>query len=94
MTGTNFSAWLPWIMINHFISALRRDRENSNIERVPEIAVAAPQQDSPDLRKFLIPFQNKDARSPSADRPNDMGLLRRQSNFLRLMADHKAFAFA
>ena len=35
--GTNFSAWVHRIMINHFISALRRARETMDIEQMPEI---------------------------------------------------------
>ena len=45
------------IIINHFISALRRARETADIEQVPEMAVAAPQQDSTDLREVSRAFQ-------------------------------------
>ena len=55
--GTNFSAWVHRIMINHFISAVRRARETMDIEQVPEMAVAAPQQDSTDLREVSRAFQ-------------------------------------
>ena len=55
--GTNFSAWVHRIMINHFISALRRARETMVIEQMPEMAVAAPQQDSTDLREVSRAFQ-------------------------------------
>ena len=55
--GTNFSAWVHRIMINHFISARRQVRETTDIEQVPEMAVAAPQQDSTDLREVSRAFQ-------------------------------------
>jgi RNA polymerase sigma-70 factor (ECF subfamily) len=55
--GTNFSAWVHRIMINHFISARRQARETTDIEQVPEMAVAAPQQDSTDLREVSRVFQ-------------------------------------
>ena len=55
--GTNFSAWVHRIMINHFISAVRRVRETTDIEQVPEMAVAASQQDSTDLREVSRAFQ-------------------------------------
>jgi RNA polymerase sigma-70 factor (ECF subfamily) len=55
--GTNFSAWVHRIMINHFISTVRRARETTGIEQVPEMAVAASQQDSIDLRELSRAFQ-------------------------------------
>ena len=55
--GTNFSAWVHRIMINHFISARRRARETMDIDQVPEAAVAASQQDSTDLREVSRAFQ-------------------------------------
>jgi RNA polymerase sigma-70 factor, ECF subfamily len=55
--GTNFSAWVHRIMINHFISAVRRARETGDIEQVPEMAVAASQQDSTDLREVSRAFR-------------------------------------
>lgn len=44
-------------MINHFISVGRRIRETADIEQVPEMAVAASQQDSIDLREVSRAFQ-------------------------------------
>ena len=55
--GTNFSAWVHRIMVNHFISAGRRTRETGDIEQVPEMAVAASQQDSTDLREVSRAFR-------------------------------------
>jgi RNA polymerase sigma-70 factor, ECF subfamily len=55
--GTNFSAWVHRIMINHFISTVRRARETTDIEQVPEIAVPASQQDSTDLREVSRAFR-------------------------------------
>src|ERR1700735_4075118 len=52
--GTNFSAWVHRIMINHFISTVRRVRETADIEQVPEMAVAPSQQDSTDLREVSL----------------------------------------
>jgi RNA polymerase sigma-70 factor (ECF subfamily) len=57
ISGTNFSAWVHRIMVNHFISGGRRARETGDIEQVPEIAVAASQQDSTDLREVSRAFR-------------------------------------
>src|SRR3978361_2406898 len=48
--GTNFSAWVHRIMINHFISGVRSKREFTDMENMPEIAVAASHEDGTDLR--------------------------------------------
>ena len=37
--GTNFSAWVHRIMINHFISSVRSKREFTDMENMPEVAV-------------------------------------------------------
>ena len=55
--GTNFSAWVHRIMINQFISTVRRVRETADIGQVPEMAVAASQQDSTDLREASRAFR-------------------------------------
>jgi RNA polymerase sigma-70 factor, ECF subfamily len=56
--GTNFPAWVHRIMINHFISDVRRTRETTtNIEQMPEMAVAASQQNIADLREVGRAFQ-------------------------------------
>jgi RNA polymerase sigma-70 factor (ECF subfamily) len=35
--GTNFSAWVHKIMINHFISGVRNKREYNDLDQAPEI---------------------------------------------------------
>jgi RNA polymerase sigma-70 factor, ECF subfamily len=55
--GTNFSAWVHRIMINQFISTVRRVRETADIGQVPEMAVAASQQDRTDLREVSRAFR-------------------------------------
>jgi RNA polymerase sigma-70 factor, ECF subfamily len=50
--GTNFSAWVHRIMINHFISSVRSRREFTDIENMPEIQVAAPHEDRAALREL------------------------------------------
>ena len=57
VSGTNFSAWVHRIMVNHFISAVRRNGKNNNIEQIPEIAIAASQQNRTDLREVSCAFQ-------------------------------------
>lgn len=50
--GTNFSAWVHRIMINHFISGVRGRREFTDMENMPEIAVAASHEDRTALREL------------------------------------------
>ena len=50
--GTNFSAWVRRIMINHFISGVRGKREFTDIENMPEIQVPAPHEDRTALREL------------------------------------------
>ncbi|WP_428484021.1 sigma-70 family RNA polymerase sigma factor [Rhodopila sp.] len=50
--GTNFSAWVHRIMINHFISSVRSRREFTDIDNMPEIQVAAPHEDRTALREL------------------------------------------
>jgi RNA polymerase sigma-70 factor, ECF subfamily len=50
--GTNFSAWVHRIMINHFISSVRSKREFTDIDNMPEIQVAAPHEDRTALREL------------------------------------------
>ena len=47
ITGTNFPAWMHRILHNRFISNLRKGRETSDIDDVPQAALAtrAPQED-------------------------------------------------
>ena len=37
--GTNFSAWVHRIMVNHFISSVRSRREYTDMDTVPEVPV-------------------------------------------------------
>jgi len=50
--GTNFSAWVHRIMINHFISTVRGRREFTDMENMPEIPVAAAHEDRTALREL------------------------------------------
>jgi RNA polymerase sigma-70 factor, ECF subfamily len=50
--GTNFSAWVHRIMINHFISGVRNRRECTDMDTVPEVAVPAPHEDRTALREL------------------------------------------
>jgi len=50
--GTNFSAWVHRIMKNHFISGIRSRREFSDMENMPEVAVAPAHEDRINLREL------------------------------------------
>jgi RNA polymerase sigma-70 factor, ECF subfamily len=50
--GTNFSAWIHRIMINHFISGVRSRREFTDMDSVPEIAVQPAHEDRAALREL------------------------------------------
>jgi RNA polymerase sigma-70 factor (ECF subfamily) len=50
--GTNFSAWVRRIMINHFISSVRSKREFTDTENMPEVAVSAAHEDRTALREL------------------------------------------
>ena len=50
--GTNFSAWVHRIMINHFISGVRNRREFTDMDTVPDVAVPAPHEDRTALREL------------------------------------------
>jgi RNA polymerase sigma-70 factor (ECF subfamily) len=54
MPGTNFSAWLHRIMINHFISGIRRQRPLTDLDQMPEVAIPAPQQAQTDLQELRL----------------------------------------
>jgi RNA polymerase sigma-70 factor (ECF subfamily) len=43
--GTNFSAWVHRIMINHFISGCRNRRQFTSVEEMPESPVTASHED-------------------------------------------------
>ena len=50
--GTNFAAWVHRIMRNHFISGMRSRREFSDMEHIPEVAVAPAHEDRINLREL------------------------------------------
>jgi RNA polymerase sigma-70 factor, ECF subfamily len=52
MPGTNFSAWVHRIMINHFISSVRNKREFTDMDTMPELPVAAAHEDRTALREL------------------------------------------
>jgi RNA polymerase sigma-70 factor, ECF subfamily len=55
--GTNFSAWVHRIMINHFISSVRNRRECNGLDQMPEVGICASQEDWTDLRELNVAFQ-------------------------------------
>ncbi|MGC1409648.1 MAG: sigma-70 family RNA polymerase sigma factor [Acetobacteraceae bacterium] len=50
--GTNFSAWVHRIMVNHFISSVRSRREYTDMDTVPEVPVPAAHEDRTALREL------------------------------------------
>ena len=62
--GTNFSAWVYRIMVNRFITDVRRQREYNDLDQVPELGMRAAQEDITDLRELNVAFQRlpKDQR--------------------------------
>src|SRR4051794_19151336 len=50
--GTNFSAWVHRIMVNHFISSVRTRREFVSVEEVPDVSIAPEQQIKLDLDRL------------------------------------------
>jgi RNA polymerase sigma-70 factor (ECF subfamily) len=50
--GTNFSAWVHRIMINHFISSVRNRREFTDMETMPDMPVPAAHEDRTALREL------------------------------------------
>ncbi|HET7879267.1 MAG TPA: sigma-70 family RNA polymerase sigma factor [Acetobacteraceae bacterium] len=64
--GTNFSAWVHRIMVNHFISGVRSRREYTDVDTVPEVPVAAAHEDRTALRELgwaleRLPRDQRDA---------------------------------
>jgi RNA polymerase sigma-70 factor (ECF subfamily) len=55
VAGSNFSAWVHRIMINHFISSVRRRREYNDL--IPEVGMRAAQEDRAGLRELNLAFQ-------------------------------------
>ena len=50
--GTNFSAWIHRIMINHFISGVRGKREYTDMDTVPEVSIQPAHEDRTALREL------------------------------------------
>src|SRR3979409_569811 len=50
--GTNFSAWVHRIMVNHFISGVLRRRRDTDVDTVPEVPVPAAHEDRTALREL------------------------------------------
>ena len=55
--GTNFSAWVHRIMVNHFISSVRSKREHYDLDQVLEVGVRGTQADRSDLRELDVLFR-------------------------------------
>jgi len=55
--GTNFSAWVHRIMVNQFITLVRRQREYNDLDQVPEPGIRASQEDLTDLRELSLAMQ-------------------------------------
>ena len=55
--GTNFSAWVHKIMINHFISSVRNKREYNDLDQAPEISVGASQEERAGIRELNVAYQ-------------------------------------
>ena len=55
--GTNFSAWVHRIMLNHFISNVRKQREYNDLDQVAEVGIHASQEDRMDLRELSTALQ-------------------------------------
>ena len=55
--GTNFSAWVHRIMVNHFISNVRSKREYYGLDQVLEVGVRGTQEDRSDLRELDVLFR-------------------------------------
>ena len=43
--GTNFPAWVHRIMLNQFITNVRRQREYSDLDQMPELGIRAAQEE-------------------------------------------------
>ena len=56
--GTNFSAWVHRIMVNHFISSVRNRHEYSDLDQMPEVGTPASQHNRTELRELNVAFQH------------------------------------
>jgi DNA-directed RNA polymerase specialized sigma24 family protein len=45
--GTNFPAWVHRIMVNQFITNVRRQREHSDLDQMPELGYVPPRRTRP-----------------------------------------------
>ena len=59
--GTNFSAWVHRIIINHFISSVRNRREYNDLGQMPELGIPAAQHDRTELRDQRLPKDQQEA---------------------------------
>jgi RNA polymerase sigma-70 factor (ECF subfamily) len=64
--GTNFSAWVHRIMVNHFISGMRTRREYTDIDALADLPMAAAHEDHTALRELSwainrLPADQKEA---------------------------------
>ena len=50
--GTNFRAWLHRIMVNHFISSVRSQRNMVDVDEVRDVGVGPSHEDRTALREF------------------------------------------
>jgi RNA polymerase sigma-70 factor (ECF subfamily) len=64
--GTNFSAWVHRIMVNHFITSVRRSRRCDNMDVVPELPVSDAHEDKIALRELSWKFDHLPADQKEA----------------------------
>jgi RNA polymerase sigma-70 factor, ECF subfamily len=50
--GTNFSAWVHRIMVNHFISSVRSRREFTDMDAMPDLPIPPAHEDRAALREL------------------------------------------
>ena len=53
----NFSAWVHRIMVNQFITNVRRQHEYNDLDQIPEVGMRGAQEDQTDLRELNLAFQ-------------------------------------
>jgi RNA polymerase sigma-70 factor (ECF subfamily) len=64
--GTNFSAWVHRIMVNQFITNVRRQREYNDLDQIPEVGMRGAQEDQSDLRELNLAFRRLPADQKDA----------------------------
>ena len=62
--GTNFSAWVHRIMVNHFIGTKRNSRDYTNLENIQDISIHFPHEECIVLRELAVMLP----RLPTANR--------------------------